>query len=60
MISEQMQFKNQFVAAFLAAWSVDKYNDPHERNDFQKRFPMEDACFLADEAWAELKKARGN
>jgi len=51
-------FKMQFIASFLASWCVNNYDDYCAR-DLQDRLgkpPVEDATYLAEEAWKEMKK----
>lgn len=57
LISEQA-FKTQFIASFLAAWVAKHYDMACARGEHDKlgRPPVEDAQFLADEAWKELAK----
>ena len=51
-------FKMQFIASFLAAWCANNYDDYCARGWTGKMDhpPVEDATYLADQAWKEMKK----
>ena len=58
---KEIEFKERFVAAFLATWCANHYEDfcgrlMHERLE---RPPVEDAEFLAGTAWETYKKVQG-
>jgi hypothetical protein len=55
-MSEQ-DFKDQFKVIFLATWAATHYTD-YCMNSQQEQLsnpPVEDAVFLADEAWKKLQ-----
>ena len=51
-------FKTQFIASFLAAWVANHYDMACARGEHDKLSnpPVEDARFLADEAWQRLQE----
>jgi hypothetical protein len=51
------EFKEQFKVTFLATWAATNYNE-YCMNSMQEALsnpPIEDAIFLADEAWKKLE-----
>ena len=55
---DEARFKEQFIAAFLATWVAQNYGECCYRGT-QERLehpPVEDAKFLADAAWDEIKE----
>ena len=55
---KEINFKQQFVAAFLAAWCANHYDD-YCGQGLQKRLqhpPVVDAEFLAGTAWETYKE----
>lgn len=53
----EQAFKDQFKVTFLATWAATNYND-YCMNNMQEQLshpPVEDAIFLADEAWQKLQ-----
>ena len=60
-MSEEQQFKLIFIASFLAnktALDYDKFCDNGGQDLLAQFHLMEDAIFLADEAWNRLVKQR--
>lgn len=54
---DEKNFKEQFKVTFLATWAATNYND-YCMNGIQEQLsnpPVEDAIFLADEAWQKLQ-----
>lgn len=58
---KEINFKQQFVASFLAAWCANHYDDYCMRNLHKELEspPVEDADFLAGTAWETYKKVNG-
>jgi hypothetical protein len=56
-MSEESQFIDSFVAMFLASYCAVQY-DFHCQTGTDHSFPIEDAEFLAEEAWKEFKDKR--
>ena len=52
---EKILFLNRFVASFLSSWAAIKYEDTNYKLD-GKWFPVEDAWFLANEAWDKIQE----
>ena len=48
-------FINNFIATFLASYCAEQY-DFHCQTGTKHSFPIEDAEFLAEEAWKEYQK----
>lgn len=50
----EQQFKDQYVATFLASYMASRYNlDCINGHPIAGNQPLEDAMFLADEAWKQ-------
>lgn len=54
----EQEFKRHFVATFLATWCANNYNDccATGQHDMLSNPPVEDAKFLADEAWEKYRE----
>jgi len=55
----EKEFKNSFVSTFLATWSANNFEKCCSTGT-QERLsnpPVEDAFFLADEAWNKIKSS---
>jgi len=52
------EFIEQFTTTFLATWCVNNYDDACRRSDHKRleHPPVEDAEYLANCAWDEIKK----
>lgn len=54
----EIQFKNHYVATFLATYMAQRYDsdcmEGHVGEPY-KHQPIEDAKFLAEEAWAQIQ-----
>lgn len=57
-LTDEEQFKDAYMANFLSAYMAVRYdNDCANGHPLKGYQPIEDAQFLANEAWAILKKA---
>ena len=57
-LTDEKQFKADYIANFLSAYMAVRYdNDCANGHPLKGYQPIEDAQFLANEAWALLKKA---
>lgn len=58
MTFSEQDFKSQYIAAFLGAYMAGRYDSDcmngHPNNPYDNQ-PVEDAKFLADCAWDQLK-----
>lgn len=53
----EQQFKDQYVASFLAAYMANRYDEDCMTGHIHKPYnhqPIEDALFLANCAWQQL------
>lgn len=57
LLSEKA-FKQQYVACWLATRCAMQYDDACSRGQFERfeNQPVEDAIFLAEQAWITMKK----
>lgn len=55
---DEKAFKTHFIATFLAAWVASNYEESCIRGQHERlnHPPAEDAEFLANKAWEELKR----
>lgn len=52
--ADERDFKRQWIVAFLASYEVENYQDNCHRGwPKDRRMPVEDAAFLADQAWRD-------
>lgn len=52
--ADERDFKRQFVLNFLASYEVENYQDNCHRGWLKDRkMPVEDAAFLAKQAWRD-------
>lgn len=58
MIRES-DFKAQYIATFLASYMAGRYDADCMNGTHGSTQPVEDANFLANEAWEELQKQLG-
>ena len=61
IINPEKLFKSQFIATFLASWCANNYEAACDSDNHEALYtpPVEDAEFLADQAWAHYMKVLG-
>lgn len=55
----ETEFKATYIATFLASYMAGRYDDDCMNGTHGTRQPVEDANFLANEAWEEVKDRLG-
>jgi hypothetical protein len=56
---KEAEFKSQYIATFLASYMAGRYDSDCMNGTHGTRQPVEDANFLANEAWEEVQKQSG-